>query len=283
MSDQIIKIDDSSEYRYLSSNKFTRKNYKFVGWNTSSDGKGTSYDEKITNEELFKYEDKVINLYAQWELIDIKISYYPNDAYGNVEVQTSKIGTQLTILDNLYKREGYQFMGWNTNNSGTGETYKPGQVITLEKNINLYAQWKKIIPYKINNYQVDYTNKYISKIMVNTSDTSFKSNIEIGYGYDIRVDILPINNKNLLYTSGRTQIWKDGRVVETFTNVVIGDINGDALINSADLLKIRQHLLGTNILVGPYFLASDINYDLNINSADLLRVRQHLLGTKPIE
>lgn len=283
MPDQIIKIDDSSESRYLSSNIFTRKNYKFVGWNTSSDGKGTSYDEKITNEELFKYEDKVINLYAQWELIDIKISYYPNDAYGNVEVQTGKIGTQMTILDNLYKREGYQFIGWNTNNSGTGETYKPGQVITLEKNINLYAQWKKTISYKINNYQVDYTNRYISKIMVNTSDISFKSNIEIGYGYDIRIDTLPINNKNLLYTGGKTMMLTDGLVFESFTNVVIGDINGDALINSADLLKIRQHLLGTNILVGPYFLASDINYDFNINSADLLRVRQHLLGTKPIE
>ena len=55
------------------------------------------------------------------------------------------------------------------------------------------------------------------------------------------------------------------------------------MINSADLLKIRQHLLGTNILSGAYFLSSDINYDYTINSADLLRVRQHLLGTKPIE
>lgn len=283
MSDQIIEVKDYGEYYYLSSNKFTRNNYKFIGWNTSSDGKGISYDKKITNDELFKYKDKIINLYAQWEFIGVKISYYPNDAYGNVEVQTGKIGTQLTILDNLYKKEGYKFIGWNTNNSGTGETYKPGQVITLEKNINLYAQWEKTISYKINNYQVDYTNKYISKIMVNTSDTSFKSNIEIEYGYDIRIDTLPRNNKNLLYTSGKTQIWKDGSLVETFTNVVIGDINGDALINSADLLKIRQHLLGINILDGPYFLASDINYDLNINSADLLRVRQHLLGTKPIE
>ena len=68
-----------------------------------------------------------------------------------------------------------------------------------------------------------------------------------------------------------------------YTNVVIGDINGDGATNSADLLKVRKHLLGTNTLSGAYFLSSDINYDNTINSADLLRIRQHLLGTKPIE
>ena len=67
-----------------------------------------------------------------------------------------------------------------------------------------------------------------------------------------------------------------------YTNIIIGDINGDGSINSADLLKIRQHLLKTISLLNVYFTASDINYDKTINSADLLRVRQHLLGTKPI-
>ena len=54
------------------------------------------------------------------------------------------------------------------------------------------------------------------------------------------------------------------------------------MINSADLLRVRQHLLGNVSLTGEYFLSSDINYDNSINSADLLRIRQHLLGSKPI-
>ena len=54
------------------------------------------------------------------------------------------------------------------------------------------------------------------------------------------------------------------------------------MINSADLLKVRQHLLGTSVLTGEYFDAADIDSNGVINSADLLRVRQHLLGTKSI-
>ena len=139
------------------------------------------------------------------------------------------------------------------------------------------------VSYIINKYDVDETNKYISKIMVNTEVNNFTPNIILGYGYGIDVDTKTINNKQLLYTGGKTRITHGLDLYREYTNIVIGDINGDGAINSADLLKIRQHLLGTNILTGAYFLSSDINYDSTINSADLLRVRQHLLGTKPIE
>ena len=75
----------------------------------------------------------------------------------------------------------------------------------------------------------------------------------------------------------------DKKTIKTaYTVIVKGDISGDGKVNSADLLKMRQHLLGTKKATGVFTTAADVSGDGKVNSADLLRIRQHLLGTKKI-
>ena len=51
----------------LSSNKFTRNNYTFKGWNTKADGNGKMYSDEQAVKNLSTKSNGNIILYAQWK------------------------------------------------------------------------------------------------------------------------------------------------------------------------------------------------------------------------
>ena len=52
---------------------------------------------------------------------------------------------KVKVLDNNnIKRNGYKFIGWNTNADGSGDDFKPEDTLVIDSNITLYAQWEKI-------------------------------------------------------------------------------------------------------------------------------------------
>lgn len=52
-------------------------------------------------------------------------------------------GAKVTVKENPYVREGYEFAGWNTAVDGTGESCEPGDEFTVNESTTLYAQWKQ--------------------------------------------------------------------------------------------------------------------------------------------
>lgn len=75
----------------LAANKFTRDGYAFSGWNTQSDGKGTSYKDKDT---VNPTDD--MTLYAQWEKEGGERGDYPSPIMGN-----SRKGTFTSISEEI--------------------------------------------------------------------------------------------------------------------------------------------------------------------------------------
>lgn len=100
----------------LSANGFTREGYKFIGWNTNSDGTGTSITDKKSISSLAT-DNGSITLYAQWEALDTEpptinnqsvikgACYYPDakdGTYTNIVRWTNQNKTiTLSATDNM--------------------------------------------------------------------------------------------------------------------------------------------------------------------------------------
>ncbi|MBR6763938.1 MAG: cadherin-like beta sandwich domain-containing protein [Clostridia bacterium] len=100
-----------------------------------------------------------------------------------------------------------------------------------------------------------------------------------------------VNSKNAQKEAGETVGTGDSLVIydanggeyARYTVVIRGDVSGDGKITTSDLVKVRNHLLETNLLSGPYSEAADINKDSKLVTGDLVKIRNHLLETAYIE
>ena len=71
---------------------------------------------------------------------------------------------------------------------------------------------------------------------------------------------------------------------DIYTVSVLGDINGDAGVDTADLLAIQKQLLKiSNISGNEKIKAADINKDAKIDTADLLAIQKKLLNISDIK
>lgn len=117
----------------IQKNMFLREGYSFQGWNTMSDGGGTSYQEEETLPALTQN----MVLYAQWKPITYNISYELN---GGINAENP---TGYTYADNITlkapNKTGYTFEGWyaDANYSNQVENIPSGS--TGDK--VFYAKW----------------------------------------------------------------------------------------------------------------------------------------------
>ena len=122
----------------------SREGYRFLSWNTSANGLGTSYQPGETIPSV----SSDLTLFAQWEgtgPLQSFIEYYNNAPYPpayNMPAPTPVTGGSAVISTQIPIRPGYTFAGWNTSPDGIGLTYQPGQLVSgLDAGLGLYAMW----------------------------------------------------------------------------------------------------------------------------------------------
>lgn len=116
-----------------------KEGYVFSGWSSTPNGSveyksGSSYNKNSD-----------IVLYAAWvegEVQTYTVTYNANGGVSAPAAQTKEKGKELTLSADKPLREGYTFLGWATE-SGGSSVYQPGAKYTEDKDITLYAVWKK--------------------------------------------------------------------------------------------------------------------------------------------
>lgn len=165
----------------------SKRGYAFVGWfdnnyknsplnyyaDTYSDLKNAfGYDANRLYKHYFEYglkEGRRISqyissdiyntegnktIYAGWKSVVYKINYNANGGSGTMESDNAEFGTNVTIKNNGFTRDGYTFVGWTTKSDGTDDgygwtgwsgtwNYADGQYGIAENKLELYARWKK--------------------------------------------------------------------------------------------------------------------------------------------
>ena len=127
---------------YIQTSPVTTKNdNSFGGWYLDAD---FTEENKVT----FPYTvTGDITLYAKWQPLQCTITYMPNGATeGTVpESVTVDKGNTYTIAGNTgnLTKQGFAFTKWNTRADGEGQGYSAGNIITVNGDVILYAQWGK--------------------------------------------------------------------------------------------------------------------------------------------
>ena len=127
---------------------------KFIGWATDADS--SSIDDPGTDYTFIGKNS--ITLTAQW---GATISFYSNDGSDTMNAAKVKMGESCSLPECGFEApDGQVFKGWNTVPEDTpdnsGIWYYPGDMLTTDKDVTLYARWgdKQIIslcPYDITN------------------------------------------------------------------------------------------------------------------------------------
>ena len=124
---------------------------------TISFSDGTEYDKTTTAEQfgeryyvlwyVVKSEDgwHVDGALLKKDLVNLSYcANAPEGTWSNMpdgrQYPTDSIAT---VSDQKPVREGYEFLGWNTEPDGSGESYDPEETFTITENTTLYAQWEQ--------------------------------------------------------------------------------------------------------------------------------------------
>jgi uncharacterized repeat protein (TIGR02543 family) len=156
-----------SAITFPSGSGLSRADYAFGGWNTNNTGTGTNYDADSSYTPTSS-----ITFFAKWNPT-YKITFNANGGTGTApSIPPGLYGTTVTLPSGSgLSKSGYAFVGWNTQDDGTGTDRSAGSSFTLTDNITLYAKWEPTYTITFNANGGSGTPPSVTPVIYNTDIT----------------------------------------------------------------------------------------------------------------
>lgn len=162
-------------------------------------------------------------------------------------------------------------------------TLRPGETTitaTSTDGSNIKTSFKLTVTDSIflnSNYTI--TKNYIGNIKEKTSYQSFYNSLNISSNERVKIyNTTKTKEVSSGYIgTGMIIEKKSGTEVYNYTLVVKGDISGDGIIGSFDVLQLRRYIVRLATLSEPAKLAADVNGDNSVGSLDALKMRRHIV------
>ena len=119
-----------------------REGYTFAGWYT---------DDQYTNGTEFNFDTLITKdtvLYGKLTPKTYNIEYNLNSGTdatnpATITAQTKTHGLAEKLSETVPTRDGYTFLGWGTTADATAPSYQPGDMYSVDGDIELYAVWQQ--------------------------------------------------------------------------------------------------------------------------------------------
>ena len=135
------------ESKALTANAFDRTGYTFLGWATTYNATEAKYGNNASVNNLTAVNGATVTLYAIWSADKCKVIFEGNGVDPLVKDKDVYFGTAYGALESL-TREGYNFLGWWTNDGSTsgdwGTQVTADTIVSIAQNHYLYAKWQEI-------------------------------------------------------------------------------------------------------------------------------------------
>lgn len=219
----------------LPNNSFTRANYTFAGWATSSDGDVVYADGSTITAA------RDLTLYAVWNIVTYTVNFDSNGGKGEMPAMRINAGEGKNLTANAFTKDNYSFAGWATSVNGE-VVYADGAEIFATSDLTLYAVWTlNTLTANVTAAQKDNGEK-ISVAWSNASETLTKVEINVYHGTEL------VASKTVTNAS---EIANGSADLEAYW----GKFNVKVILHGAEEIAVATYNVNVNVSTDKYSIA----------------------------